>query len=108
VEPRLKAGLLVQALIRRCGVEMLPAYVTRRGDPDSGAVLVKRVAPGLACTVFQTVFATDGARTWIAATGDTPVAEADADAFISRQIGYDEDLWVVEIEAPKTWVPGAL
>ena len=108
MEPRLKAGLLVQALVRRCGVENLSAYVTRKGDPDSGAVLVKRVAPGFLCTVFQTVFGDDGQRQWIAGSGVAPLPEAEADAFIARQTRYDEDIWVIEIEAPETWFPGAL
>ncbi len=107
MEPRLKAGLLVQALVRRCGVELLPAYVSRKGDADSGAVLVKRVSPGWHCTVFQIVFADDGARVWVAATGDEPKPEAEADAFIDRQARIDDDLWVVEVEAPETWTPAS-
>jgi hypothetical protein len=107
VEPRLKAGLLVQALVRRCGVELLPAYVARKGDAESGAVLIKRVSPGWRCTVFQTVFGENGERRWIAASGETPVAEAEADAFVARQTGFDCDLWVVEVEAPETWTPDA-
>lgn len=104
MEPRLKAKLLVQALVRRCGVENRAAYVVRRGDADSGAVLVKRVSAE-GCTVFQTIFSEDGARRWIAATGDAPGAEADADAFLARQTRIDEDAWVVEVEAPPDWTP---
>jgi len=104
MEPRLKAKLLVQALVRRCGAENRAAYVVRRGDADSGAVLVKRVSTE-GCTVFQTVFAEDGTRRWVAAAGETPQAEAEADAFLARQTRIDEDAWVVEVEAPADWMP---
>lgn len=108
LEPRLRAELLVKALLRQCVAGGHAAYVLRRGDADSGAVLIKRVSPDHLCVVFQTVFADDGRRQWTATTGDAPQQEAEADAFIARQADYDEDLWVVEVEAPRTWMPQGL
>ena len=40
----------------------------------------------------------EGDLVWVPAIGDGPVVEVDADAFISRQVDRDRDLWVVEIE----------
>ncbi len=102
---RLKAKVMVQALLRQCGVDLLSAYVIRRGDEGAGAVLIKRVSSRSSCVVFQTVYGDSGRRQWIQATGDVPVMEADADAFIERQVRYDEDVWVVEVEASESWVP---
>jgi GMP synthase (glutamine-hydrolysing) len=39
-DPRLKSKLLVQAGARLCSQRAVPAMVTRRGDPDAGAVYI--------------------------------------------------------------------
>lgn len=98
-EARLKARLWVQALIRRCMTEDIFAAVVRAGDHDAGAVLVKlnRLDAG-GCTVFTQIRDRDGQAAWLRGTGPEPVSEATADDYIARQLRYDEDLWVVEIE----------
>ena len=40
----------------------------------------------------------DGARSWQRLTGPAPVPDADADKAIQRQLKFDQDLWVVEVE----------
>ena len=41
MEPRLKAGIFVRALIRRAEVAGAQAYVVRKGIEESGAVILK-------------------------------------------------------------------
>ena len=40
MEPRLKTEIWVGAYVRRCHAAGAPTFVTRKGDPDAGAVLV--------------------------------------------------------------------
>jgi hypothetical protein len=103
-EPRLKAGLWVKMALRLADRDGRPGVVLRRGDPDSGGVLVVlRGRDGL-CVLSQ-VRAADGALAWMRATGDAPVEEAAADAYIARQVRFDPDIWVLEFEAPNLVPP---
>jgi hypothetical protein len=100
MEPRLKTGIWVKALIRRCDLAAVAVAVVARGDGDSGAVLIKLNGRDHGCSVLAQARGQDGELLWMRATGAAPVIEADADSYIARQRRRDPDLWVVEIESP--------
>jgi hypothetical protein len=99
MEARLKTGIWVKALIRRCDLAAIPVALLARGDADGGAVLLKFNGGAVGCSVLAQARGAGGELLWMRATGPSPVAEADADAYIGRQRGRDPDIWVVEIES---------
>jgi GMP synthase (glutamine-hydrolysing) len=77
------------------------ATVVRRGDSEAGALFLKVNGFTAGCRVFSGIATPQGGAGWLQATGPAPVPEKDADAYLARQVRYDADLWVVEIEDPK-------
>ena len=103
-EPRIKAGIWVKMALRMGDADGRPGAVLRKGDPDSGGVLVVlRGREGL--SVISQVRAADGALAWMRSTGAEPVAQPAVDAYLARQTKYDPDLWVIEFEAPDLLPP---
>ncbi len=97
-EPKLKPGIWVKGLIRQLDIDFITAVIVRSGDPDGGAVYLKVNQFSKGCTVFSRSYGQDGVRIWASATGEGLVEEETADDYLSRQISYDPDCWIVEIE----------
>lgn len=94
---RLTADFWVRAYLARLQAAHVPAYVTAKGDPTAGAVLVKLATLDGRARLFQRSFDPGtGARVWV------PLAEGaedEVDATVRRQRRTDPDLWVIEVES---------
>ena len=102
---RLKTGIWVSAYLRRCTVEGAFAVVRRRGADEAGAVFIIINRLDGTVTLYgpapQTAFeeAMPSERMFIAVLGGAaPVAEADAEARLAREVKFDPDVWIVEVE----------
>jgi hypothetical protein len=102
---RLKSGIWVAAYVRRCHIEGAFAAVRRRGADEAGAVYIKVNRLDGTGILYgpapQTVFvdAQPATRVFTVILGAaTPAAEADIEARLVREIRYDPDVWIVEVE----------
>jgi len=93
---RLTAAFWVQAYLRRLALENIPAYILAHGDDTAGAVLVKLATLDGQARLFQRGFDLQtGARVWQQLEQGT---EEQIDTTLQRQLGFDPDLWVIELE----------
>jgi hypothetical protein len=93
--PRLTARFWVDAYLARLGQAGIPAFVTARGDPTAGAVIVKLNTLDGRATAFQRSWDREGTRIWAPLAEG---AEAEVDAALERQRRFDPDLWIIEVE----------
>lgn len=87
----------MRAIIRRAEVAGAQAYVVRKGAEEAGAVFLKISRLDGKCTVLDQVRQGEGDLAWVRPLGES-VDEARADAYFEKQMRFDPDLWIVEIE----------
>jgi len=101
---RLKSAIWVAAYLRRCQIEGAFGAVRRHGADEAGAIFVKvnRLdgTADLYGPAAQTVF--DAAhpveRAFSPCLERLPALEADVEAYLNREMRFDPDIWIVEIE----------
>jgi hypothetical protein len=101
---RLKSGIWVAAYLRRCQIEGADAVLRRRGAEDAGAIFIKVSRLDGTADLYgpapQSAFdeARPSDRAFMAALGSEPKPEADVETYLAKQIRFDPDLWIVEVE----------
>ena len=101
---RLKSGIWVAAYLRRCRAEGAEALLRRRGAEEAGAVFIKVSRLDGTAEIFapapQSAFdeARPSDRAFTPGLKKQPAPEADAEAYLARQIRFDPDVWIVEVE----------
>jgi hypothetical protein len=101
---RLKSAIWVAAYVRRCHVEGAFAAVRRRGAEDAGAIFIKLnlldgtgelfgPAPQAVFDETQTL-----ERAFTRCFGGKPVPEEKIEERLVREVRFDSDIWIIEIE----------
>jgi hypothetical protein len=101
---RLKTAIWVAAYLRRCEVEGVFGVVRRRGAEEAGAVFVRvsrldgtsdlfGPAPQSAFEATQTA-----ARAFTPSLTAQPASDETVEAYLAREIKFDPDVWIVEVE----------
>ena len=101
---RLRSDIWVSAYIRRCMLEGAFVVVRRRGAAEAGAIFVKLNRLDGTAELFgpapQSAFegTRPGDRLFTAPLGQQPLAEDKIEQDLSREIDFDPDVWIIDIE----------
>ena len=101
---RLKSAIWVAAYIRRCQTEGVFAAVRRRGAEEAGAIFVKLNRLDGTAELFgpapQSAFddARPADRLFSRCLAEQPVPEPRIEERLVREVRFDPDAWIVEIE----------
>jgi hypothetical protein len=99
-----KTEIWVKAQLRRCFAAGLTGVVARRGAAEAGSVFVKVTLPEgtarLLAPAAGPAYDEEGRRRWESPLGSEPVAHDDIDRFLARQIAFDPDIWILDIDDP--------
>jgi hypothetical protein len=104
VSMRLKSGIWVAAYLRRCQVEGAAAVLRRRGAEEAGAIFIKVSRLDGTADLYgpapQSAFdeARPSERAFSPALKGMPLPDLEVEGYLTRQLRFDPDLWIVEIE----------
>jgi hypothetical protein len=97
-DDRIPTDLWVGAQVRNCATRNIPVYISRRGAPAAGTVMVKIVLRDKTCRLLNQSRDLDGNLGWMDVFDGAMVDEKKADEYIHRTTARDPDLWVIEVE----------
>ena len=90
------------ALLRTRNRDGVAAVLRRRGAPEAGAIFVKLDCLDGRIALFgpapQTETDESGTRRFHRLHKDAWIDPATAETRLKREIGYDSDIWIVEVE----------
>lgn len=101
---RLKSAIWVSAYIRRCHIEGAFAVVRRSGAEEAGAIFIKinrldgtgELYGPAPQSMLEDTHPAD--RNFSLCLPARPALEADIEAYLTREIRFDPDVWIIEVE----------
>lgn len=95
---RMPTELFVSANVRKCQSENIPVYVEKKGDPNSGMIMLKVLDADFKCRIFSQMRDIDGNLKWFDRLDGERISEGEAAQISNAAKSGDPDLWVIEIE----------
>jgi hypothetical protein len=92
----LKSEFWVKAYLKRLSLKGISGFVVHHGDDDAGDLLIKISTLDGVAQLFQREYdLVTGQRVWNCIFSGS---EEDADVSVKKKLGFDPDLWILEVE----------
>ena len=99
--PSLASHMIVESYIKTLNQGGKFAYLRKRGDNDRGLItLLFDHLDGTATAYSQSRDFMTGELS-LTRVHNSPISTADMGVWLEKQISFDNDIWVVDIECPK-------
>jgi len=99
---RLRSDIWVSAYLRRCAVEGAFAVLRRRGAAEAGAIFIKIDLLDGTALLFgpapQSELKNGEDRVFTVLHKESRIEPGDAEQRLKREISFDPDVWIVEVE----------
>jgi hypothetical protein len=99
---RLKSSIWVSAYLRRCQIENIFAIMRRRGAEDAGAIFIKLALLDGTALLFapapQSAYSDSRPSDRLFVSSPQPLPEQAIEERLLREIRFDPDSWILEIE----------
>ena len=99
---RVKSEVWVRVYLRRCQAQGVSVVIAQRGDESAGAIFIRIDRLDGTVSLFGPVpSGTAGSETdrqWMSCFEAHAVSAEEAESYLSRQRGFDPDLWIVDVE----------
>ena len=98
---KLKSELIVNAAMRLADAQIIPFYVLKKGDPDSGIIFIEVEDDMSHSRLYTRAINFDGLYEYRAISGDGPVPRLQIQEMIEREIDRDNDCWIISTAGEK-------
>lgn len=102
-EARLPTHLRASALLRQWNMDGMPGVMRQRGDDIAGTMIIAVDRCNRTSILLGEQRDLDGKRTWVALGSGGALGQEEEQAYLTKAISRDRDLWVLGVECRSGW-----
>lgn len=98
MDARLPSHVEASALLKRAEATGGFGTILKKGDADSGALVLLVAARGDHYACLERMLGPDGRYTWLEVGPTAGSTAKDLDEWSKKRVRFDEDLWLIELD----------